>query len=100
MTRAEQLRTAPALLLAALPPDRVTAMTCDLYRQGDADEKRAVLKCVFMGVPLNAVDRLDERADTEPAAMLAAFADERAAAGRPMPEDAAALLHRLTRQET
>ncbi|WP_433430208.1 EboA domain-containing protein [Nonomuraea sp. CA-141351] len=140
---------ARALLLAALPPDRVTHMTCDLYQHGDADEKRAVLKslpmlavgaaalpllhdairtndarlvaaalgpyarhldqaawrqavlkCVFMGVPLAAVDRLDERADTELASMLAAFADERAAAGRHMPADAASLLHRLTRQET
>jgi hypothetical protein len=55
-----------------------------------------VLKCVFMGVPLAEVDRLDERADAELAAMLAAFAEEREAAGRPMPGDAAALLSRLT----
>ncbi|MEU6719162.1 EboA domain-containing protein [Nonomuraea sp. NPDC046802] len=140
---------ARALLLAALPPDRLTAETGDLYRYGDADEKRAVLKalpllpigaralpllhdairtndarllaaalgpyarhldqaawrqavlkCVFMGVPLARVDRLEERADAELASMLAAFAEERAAAGRPMPEDASALLHRLTSEET
>ncbi|MFI6597704.1 EboA domain-containing protein [Nonomuraea sp. NPDC050536] len=139
---------ARALLLAALPADRAPAETDDLYRYGDADEKRAVLKalpmlpigtaglpllhdairtndarllaaalgpyarhldqaawrqavlkCVFMGVPLTAVDGLDERADHELAAMLAAFSDERAAAGRPMPADAAALLDRLTREE-
>ncbi|MER7503948.1 EboA domain-containing protein [Nonomuraea pusilla] len=139
---------ARALLLAALPADRASAETGDLYRHGDADEKRAVLKalpmlavgtaglpllhdairtndarllaaalgpyarhleqaawrqavlkCVFMGVPLTSVDSLDERADHELAAMLAAFSAERAAAGRPMPADAAALLDRLTRQE-
>lgn len=140
---------ARALLLAALPPDRLTPETLDLYRYGDADEKRAVLKalpllpigtaavhllldalrtndarllaaalgpyarhldqaawrqavlkCVFTGVPLDAVDRLDERADAELAAMLAAFAEEREAAGRPMPPDASALLRRLTSEET
>ena len=31
---------------------------------------RASLKCVFMGIPLSAVDRLDDRADAELAAML------------------------------
>ncbi|QFY10122.1 sugar phosphate isomerase [Nonomuraea phyllanthi] len=145
---------ARALLLAALPADRAEAEIGDLYRHGDADEKRAVLKalpalaaggalssaaalpllhdairtndarllaaalgpyarhldqaawrqavlkCVFMGVPLTAVDGLEERADRELAAMLAGFADERAAAGRPMPADAAALLDRLTREES
>jgi hypothetical protein len=140
---------ARALLLTALPPGRAEAEIGDLYRHGDADEKRAVLKalpmlaigtaglpllhdairtndgrllaaalgpyarhldqaawrqavlkCVFAGVPLSVVDGLDERADPELAAMLAAFADERAAAGRPMPPDAAALLDRLTSEET
>ncbi|MGP4098902.1 EboA domain-containing protein [Nonomuraea sp. KM90] len=62
--------------------------------------RQAVLKCVFMGVPLDAVDRLDERADPELAGMLADFAAELAAAGRPMPGDAADLLRRLTREET
>ncbi|GAA5087226.1 EboA domain-containing protein [Thermocatellispora tengchongensis] len=140
---------ARALLLAALPADRAETEIGDLYRYGDADEKRAVLKalpmlavgaaglpllhdairtndarllaaalgpyarhldqaawrqavlkCVFMGVPLSVVDGLGERADRELAAMLAAFADERAAAGRPMPADAATLLDRLTREES
>ncbi|SEG91906.1 hypothetical protein SAMN05444920_107386 [Nonomuraea solani] len=140
---------ARALLLAALPPGRLPEEAHDLYRYGDADEKRAVLKalpllpigadavpllldairtndarlltaalgpyaahldqsawrqavlkCVFMGVPLAGVDRLAERADAELAAMLAAYADELAAAGRPMPGDAAALLRRLTSEET
>ncbi|WP_043617043.1 EboA domain-containing protein [Nonomuraea candida] len=140
---------ARALLLAALPPDRVAEVAADLYRYGDADEKRAVLKalpllpvgaravpllhdairtndtrllaaalgpyaahldpaawrqavlkCVFMGVPLAEVHDLDRRADDGLAAMLAAFAAEREAAGRPVPGDAAALLRRLTSEET
>ncbi|MEV0202985.1 EboA domain-containing protein, partial [Nonomuraea sp. NPDC050691] len=58
--------------------------------------RQAVLKCVFTGVPLDGVDDLGERADAELAAMLAGLAAERAAAGRTMPADAAALLDRLT----
>lgn len=57
--------------------------------------RQAVLKCVFMGVPLAAVDRLAERADAQLASMLAGFAAERRAAGREVPADAAALLARL-----
>ncbi|MGW2206907.1 EboA domain-containing protein [Streptomyces sp. NPDC001774] len=138
---------ARALLLVALPPDRAAA-TCELYRHGDTDEKRAVLKalpmldigtaaqpllhdairtndarlvaaalgpcahdldqdtwrqavlkCVFMGVPLAVMDGLEERADDELGAMLAAFADERGAAGRSTPADAAALSRRLIHKE-
>ncbi|SNT38951.1 hypothetical protein SAMN05421812_105227 [Asanoa hainanensis] len=135
---------ARALLLAALPADRVAVEVDRLYRYGDASEKRAVLralpllpigdagvpllhdairtndtrlvgaalgayaahldaatwrqavlKCVFMGLPLSIVDRLDERADEELRVMLAGLAEERAAAGRPMAADATGLLHRL-----
>ncbi|MBX7265751.1 EboA domain-containing protein [Micromonospora sp. Llam7] len=57
--------------------------------------RQAVLKCVFTGVPLAAVADLDARADGELAAMLAALADERAAAGRDLPADATELLTRL-----
>jgi hypothetical protein len=57
--------------------------------------RQGVLKCVFMAVPLSVVDRLDERADGELARMLAGLAAERQAAGRAMPADATALLHRL-----
>ncbi|MFF5114563.1 EboA domain-containing protein [Streptosporangium sp. NPDC000509] len=139
---------ARAVLLAALPAEEVAGQAADLYRYGDADEKRAVLKalpmlpvgaeavpllldairtndtrlvaaalgpyarhldqtmwrqavlkCVFMGVPLAAVDRLEERADAELAGMLAAFAEERTAAGRDVPADATALLDRLTSEK-
>ncbi|MEU4689173.1 EboA domain-containing protein [Actinoplanes sp. NPDC023714] len=130
---------ARAIMLAAAP-----AEADDLYRYGDADEKRAVLKslpllpigdaavpllhdalrtndtrlvaaalgpyaahldpaawrqavlkCVFMGIPLDAVDSLHKRADAALAAMLRAFADERAAAGREVPADAQQLLDEL-----
>jgi hypothetical protein len=64
-------------------------------RLDDAAWRQAVLKCVFMGVPLAGVDGLDERADDELAAMLGAFAQERRAAGRDVPADALALLDRL-----
>ncbi|MEU8077171.1 EboA domain-containing protein [Catellatospora citrea] len=57
--------------------------------------RQAVVKCVFMGIALSCVDDLDHRADSELAAMLAGVADERHAAGRELPADAAALLARL-----
>ncbi|MFU8872916.1 EboA domain-containing protein [Micromonospora sp. SL4-19] len=57
--------------------------------------RQAVLKCVFTGVPLAVVDDLAGRADGELAAMLAALAAERYAAGRTMPADAIDLLDRL-----
>lgn len=57
--------------------------------------RHAVLKCVFLGVPLENVDHLDERADRELAAMVSALRDEREAAGRRLPPDAHRLLDRL-----
>ncbi|MFY1672543.1 EboA domain-containing protein [Plantactinospora sp. WMMB334] len=65
-------------------------------RLDQAAWRQAVLKCVFAGIPLAAVHRLDERADAELAAMLTRFAEERRAAGREMPADATALLDRLS----
>ncbi|RDG37462.1 sugar phosphate isomerase [Streptomyces corynorhini] len=51
--------------------------------------RHAVLKCLFTGVPLGAVADLERRAhgDAELARMLADFAAERTAAGRPVPAD-------------
>ncbi|MEV4290738.1 EboA domain-containing protein [Nonomuraea bangladeshensis] len=89
----DAIRTNDARLLAAALGPYARHLDQAAWRQ-------AVLKCVFTGVPLAAVDGLAERADRELARMLAAFADERAAAGRPMPADAAALLDRLTREES
>ncbi|MBM7490239.1 hypothetical protein JOD64_001461 [Micromonospora luteifusca] len=58
--------------------------------------RQAVLKCVFSGVALATVADLETRADGELAAMLAALAAERHAAGRELPADATDLLDRLT----
>jgi hypothetical protein len=65
----------------------------------DAQWRQGVLKCVFMETPLTVVHGLVERADGELARMLAGLADERRAAGRPIPADAASLLTRLTSTE-
>lgn len=55
--------------------------------------RHAILKCLFTGVPVDAVGRLAERAagDAELARMLGDFAAERTAAGREVPAD----LHRV-----
>ncbi|MFI6089744.1 EboA domain-containing protein [Streptomyces sp. NPDC051218] len=57
------------------------------------DWRHAVLKCLFTGVPVEAVADLDRRAraDAELARMLGDYAAERTAAGRPVPSD----LHRV-----
>jgi hypothetical protein len=78
----------PRLVAAALGP---YASHLD-----DATWRQAVLKCVFMEIPLSVVTGLTGRADGELARMLAALADERRAAGRTMPADATALLTQLT----
>ena len=78
----------PRLVAAALGP---YAAHLD-----DAMWRQAVLKCVFMDIPLTAVAGLARRADSELARMLAGLEAERHAAGRTMPADAAALLARLT----
>jgi len=77
----------PRLVAAALGP---YARHLD-----DAYWRQAVLKCVFMDIPLSVVDGLSERADAELRRMLAGLAEERTAAGRTMPADAVALLEAL-----
>ncbi|MBT2454934.1 EboA domain-containing protein [Streptomyces sp. ISL-86] len=56
--------------------------------------RHAVLKCLFTGVPLAVVAGLGDRArgDGELARMLTAYAAERTAAGREVPEDLRHLL--------
>jgi len=49
--------------------------------------RHAVVKCVFVGVPLSAVRGLAERQDSDLARMLVDLAHERTAAGRPVPAD-------------
>ena len=53
--------------------------------------RHAVLKLVFMGVSLDAVAGLEDRADDELARMARDFAAERRAAGRAVPDDVARL---------
>jgi hypothetical protein len=84
----DAVRTNDTRLLAAALGPYAEHLDASAWRQ-------AVLKCVFTGVPLDTVDRLDERADAELAAMLAGYVEERRAAGRDVPTDALALLERL-----
>ena len=81
----DALRTNDTRLVAAALGPYAARLDAATWRQG-------VVKCVFMGVPLARVHALEDRADTELRAMLGALADERTAAGRPMPADATALL--------
>jgi hypothetical protein len=53
----------------------------------DAAYDQAVLKCVFIGVPIAPLDGLPDRATPETARMLAAFVHERVAAGRDIPAE-------------
>lgn len=68
------------LLAAAVGPYAARHLDAHGWRQ-------AVLKCLFTGVPVEAVAGLAERArgDAELARMLDDFAAERTAAGRPVP---------------
>ncbi|WP_033438968.1 EboA domain-containing protein [Saccharothrix sp. NRRL B-16314] len=73
------------LVAAALGPFAADHLDVHTWRHG-------VLKCLFLGIPLAAVARLDRRADAELRRMVGAFADERRAAGRAVPADALDLL--------
>ncbi|PRY01731.1 EboA domain-containing protein [Allonocardiopsis opalescens] len=85
---ADALRTNDVrLVAAALGPYAARHLDADAWRQG-------VLKCLFVGVPLDAVAGLDRRADAELARMLAGYAVERAAAGRDVPADVWRVLDR------
>ncbi|HEY8374261.1 MAG TPA: EboA domain-containing protein [Pseudonocardiaceae bacterium] len=68
------------LVAAALGPYGATHLDGPAWRQG-------VLKCVFLGIPLDRVHGLPERADAELARMMVDFARERIAAGRDVPAD-------------
>src|SRR5918996_4067575 len=66
------------LVAAALGGYGARHLSAEAWRQG-------VLKCLFVGVPLQAVARLDERADAELSRMVADYCRERTAAGRSVP---------------
>ncbi|WP_327288718.1 EboA domain-containing protein [Streptomyces sp. NBC_01198] len=81
----DALRTNDTRLVAAAVGPYARHLEIRMWRQ-------AVLKCVFMDIPLTAVADLDRRADGELGRMLADLAAERHAAGRPMRADADVLL--------
>lgn len=88
----DALRTNDArLVAAALGPYAAAELDQPGWRQG-------VLKCLFVGVPLRLVAALGERTDPELARMVADYADERRAAGRPVPDDACLILHTISRE--
>src|SRR5262245_41581116 len=61
--------------------------------------RQAVLKCVFLGIPLAWVADLDKRKDAELIRMMRAFAEERIAAGRPVPPDVLMVVPELRAEE-
>jgi hypothetical protein len=82
---ADALRTNDIRLVAAAMGEYATHLDEHSWRHG-------VLKCLFVGVPLDAVAGWHVRADGELRRMVADYAEERRAAGRPIPADAARLL--------
>lgn len=81
----DALRTNDPRLVAA-------AMGTYAARLDDATWRQAVLKCLFVGVPLRLVAGVESRADDELRRMVADYAAERRAAGREVPADALSLL--------
>ncbi|NDL57664.1 hypothetical protein F7O44_11325 [Phytoactinopolyspora sp. XMNu-373] len=69
------------LVAAALGSYGARHLGTDAWRQG-------VLKCLFVGVPLDTVAELHTRMDTDLARMVADYCLERIAAGREVPPDA------------
>jgi hypothetical protein len=65
-----------------------------LARLDDAALAQAVLKCVFVGVPLRGFAGIGARVTPELSAMLARFVHERIAAGRSVPADVWPLIDR------
>jgi uncharacterized protein len=85
---ADALRTNDTrLLAAALGPWSVRHLDAHTFRHG-------VLKCVFSGVSVAGLAGVADRVDDELLRMLAAFRDEREAAGRVVPDDLDGLLGR------
>lgn len=76
------------LLVAAMGGYGSARLSDHLFRQ-------AVLKCVFVGVPLRLVEGLERRADPELGRMLGGYAQERVAAGRDVPDDVWEVVHRF-----
>ena len=77
--------------LRANAADLFAAAICEnLYTSTHLPDElffQAVLKAVFVGLPLGRIERLEERATPELARMLFAYVTEREAAGRTVPAD-------------
>ena len=87
----DAIRTNDPRLVAAATGPYASHLDDEMWRQ-------AVLKCVFMEIPLTAVADLGARADRELGRMLAGLDDERRAAGRSIPADASALLAQISEE--
>lgn len=81
------------LIAAALGPYAARHLPIEPWRQ-------AVLKCVFLGIPLAWVADLDRRKDVELIRMMRAFAEERQAAGRSVPPDVLLIVPDLRHRES
>lgn len=81
------------LIAAALGPYAAEHLPIEAWRH-------AVLKCVFLGIPLAWVAELDRRKDAELIRMMRAFADERIAAGRTIPPDVLLIVPDLRTKES
>ena len=68
------------LIAAALGPYATKYLSDEQYDQ-------AVLKCVFVGVPITGLDGIPSRVTPDGARMLGAFVHERVAAGRDLPPE-------------
>src|SRR3954469_2538887 len=65
----------------------------------DAAYDQAVLKCVFVGVPITGLDGIPERVTPDGARMLGAFVHERVAAGRDVPAEVWTVVDRFPPEE-
>jgi hypothetical protein len=77
----DAIRTNDTRLIAAALGPYATA------HLSDAQYDQAVLKCVFVGVPITGLDGIPERVTPDGARMLGAFVHERVAAGRDVPAE-------------
>lgn len=106
-------RHAVLRVLAGLPaPERFVDLAIDAFRTNvqsvfealacdnafparhfsSAQFAQLVLKALFTGAPVSRIHGLEERIDDELVRMVEAYASERRAAGRPVPEDAKLVL--------
>lgn len=78
----------PALVIAAISE-------YSLARFGADDLNQAVLKCVFLEIPLKEIDGLHDHVNPKMSQMLANLARERVLAGRTIPDDVWPIISRF-----